>query len=181
MGNYIPAGPPQKRTINDTLLESEYEHYLDCPTADPVTRFAACFLDFILCSLAWSATNHLSEAGAAAAASLTTTGSLAEGWMPPGWVYGLWVLRISLLYLYFIWAVASYGGTPAKLLLGLRVLDVKQGNRLSLPRAMFRELILKTLSAASVIGVAMALFRPDRRALHDLIAGTVVKKIRGEP
>jgi uncharacterized RDD family membrane protein YckC len=179
MGNYIPAGPQQKKTINDTLLESENEHYLDCPTADPITRFAACFLDFILCSLAWSATNHLSEAGAAAVASLAN-GAPTTGWMPPGWAYSLWVLRISLLYLYFLWAVASYGGTPAKLLLGLRVLDARNGHRLTHPRALVRELLLKPVSVASAIGLILPLFRSDRRALHDLLSGTVVKKIRGE-
>jgi uncharacterized RDD family membrane protein YckC len=180
MGNYIPPRPSSKRTIAETLQESEYEHYLDCPNADIVIRFAALFLDFILCSIAWSAINHLSGAVSAALLSLPASWDVSS-WANRAVGFGVWVVRLTMLYLYFVWAVAAFSGTAGKILLGLRMIDAQTGNRVLLPRVLLREIALKALSIASVLGILMPLVRADRRALHDVMSGTVVKQIRGAP
>ena len=48
MGTYIPAGPTRKRSVSDTLVEAEEEHFLDCPNADFFIRLAAALLDIDL-------------------------------------------------------------------------------------------------------------------------------------
>src|SRR3954447_8026745 len=116
MGNYIPPSPRQKRTLADTLQESEYEHYLDCPAADFVTRVAGTFLDFILCSIAWSAIGHVSGTLAAAMLSFGS-GDQLPIWAAMMFQYAQLMLKVTFVYLYFVWTLASYGGTAGKLLL----------------------------------------------------------------
>lgn len=180
MGNYIPPRIGTRRTIAETLQESEYEHYLDCPNADIVIRFAAVFLDVIFCSIAWSAINHLSGAVSAGLLSLPASWNAIE-WSSRAVGFGVWVTRLMMIHLYFIWAVASFSGTPGKLLLGLRVIDARTGQRLSLPRVLLREVLVKAISIGSVIGILLPALRADKRALHDVLTGTVVKVIRGAP
>lgn len=67
----------------------------------------------------------------------------------------------------------ALGATPGKLLFGLRVVRM-DGEPLSFPRALgrfFAELV--SLSAMGV-GYLVASLHPERRALHDLVAGTRV-------
>ncbi len=185
MGTYIPARPRKQRSVSDTLLEAEQEHYLDCPNADVLSRAAALLLDIILCTLASSAIHHFSSA---LATSIGSTPLLSPSAIDPSqWanqaqkvgLYLSWVLKVTVYYLYLIWAVQQYGGTPAKLLLGLRVLEDNSGEKLSYGSVLLREALLKPLSIASLVGCATALLRKDKRALHDLMSRSVVKKVRG--
>jgi uncharacterized RDD family membrane protein YckC len=75
---------------------------------------------------------------------------------------------------YFIAFEASrWQATPGKRLLGLRVVKI-DGRAMSVARAAAR-FFAGSLSWLSLnLGHAMALFRRDGRALHDLIAGTAV-------
>lgn len=63
-------------------------------------------------------------------------------------------------------------GTIGKMLLGIRVVD-RDGQRLSLSRACART-AGKLLSGILLIGYVVALFTKQRRALHDLLADTLV-------
>ena len=87
-----------------------------------------------------------------------------------------WALVIAALLAsgYFIGFEASpWQATPGKRVFGLRVLAM-DGRALSLPRAALRY-FAGSLSWLSLnLGHALALFRRDGRALHDLIAGTAV-------
>lgn len=86
-----------------------------------------------------------------------------------------WLLGYALLAL--AWHVGGelspWQGSPGKHALGLRVTDL-QGRRLSLPRVLLRH-IAGLLSWLTLnLGHLMAALPPDRRALHDRIAGARV-------
>lgn len=87
-----------------------------------------------------------------------------------------------IAYVYAVWTVATFGGSPAKLLLGLRVLDATSGQKLSIPRVILREIIGKALGLALLGGgLLMPLMRQDHRSLHDLLSQSVVKRVHGGP
>lgn len=66
-------------------------------------------------------------------------------------------------------------GTPGKLVLGLKVGDLRDG-RLSLGRAVLRA-IAKILSWIPIgLGFVLIGIVPEKRGLHDLVAGTRVYK-----
>jgi uncharacterized RDD family membrane protein YckC len=77
------------------------------------------------------------------------------------------------LFLYWWVSIAVAGKTPGKALLGLRVLS-RQGTMLSSGRAALRALALPIsylLFGAGFLGIVVS---RERRALHDLIAGSAV-------
>jgi uncharacterized RDD family membrane protein YckC len=76
-----------------------------------------------------------------------------------------------------IWCLPKYGGTPGKRILGLRVVTVDGGN-ISWGRAIgrfFGEWV--TGMIPFWIGYLIAAFDPERRTVHDHIAGTRVIKV----
>jgi uncharacterized RDD family membrane protein YckC len=85
--------------------------------------------------------------------------------------YGL--LRI-LYYLYF-WG--ARGATPGKSLLGLVVVTLAGRTPIGYGRALLRLLGYSLSSAFLGIGFLLIAFSPDRRGLHDRIAGTRVERI----
>ncbi len=75
---------------------------------------------------------------------------------------------------YFVLFTTLWQATPGKRLLGLRVTDA-QGRPPSLSRVLLREVLGRPLSVIVYgLGYAMAGMTPERRGLHDLIAGTWV-------
>jgi uncharacterized RDD family membrane protein YckC len=83
-----------------------------------------------------------------------------------------------------LWFVAfeasAWAATPGKRLLGLRVADM-QGQRLSLARSAAR-FAAGALSWLTLnLGHALAGWRRDHRALHDLVAGTQVRGLGPTP
>ena len=78
-------------------------------------------------------------------------------------------------WLYFACFESMMGGTPGKLVLGLRVANVSGGN-ISFLRATGRYFakILSTLIL--LIGFIMVAFTSKKQGLHDMIAETVVLK-----
>lgn len=174
------------RTISETLAMAERDHLLDCPTADFMTRCAATALDSILMYLLLSSTQNFFEAlreyfpGEAFMLTLNA----------PSWVMALWksgpsglnylssVAKIGFLYLYSIWSISRFGGTPGKLLLGLRVLDETNGHFLPIYRVVLREFVARPLSFISLgLGIVCMLVRKDRRTLHDALTRSVVKRV----
>jgi len=83
----------------------------------------------------------------------------------------LWVL-FALYYVLHGWA--RRGGTPGLRLLGLRLVDWQQRVPIGYPRALLRAVALLVSLATLGIGFLLPLFRRDRRALHDVLAGTHV-------
>lgn len=178
MGNYTPAGR-RTRSVYDTLAEAEDDHFLDCPNADVWIRAGAILLDGILFFLINS--GILRIAGMVVTYLLRSPDSVAdEAEMRLTVNYCILVARMLLFYFYMIWTVSQFGGTPAKLLLGLRVMDINSGQKLTIPIALWREFIGKTIGVLTLgVGFGLAYYRPDSRALHDLISRSVVKRVRG--
>ncbi|MEO5565764.1 MAG: RDD family protein [Luteimonas sp.] len=94
---------------------------------------------------------------------------------------GLWDMGMPLLLGYALLALAwhvigersPWQASPGKHALGLQVTDL-QGRRLSLARALLRH-VAGVLSWLSLnLGHALALLPPQKRALHDYIAGARV-------
>jgi uncharacterized RDD family membrane protein YckC len=81
----------------------------------------------------------------------------------------------SMLTLYFGGFVGAHGLTPAKAMLGLRVVD-QSGQKPGLLRAFLRALALIFSMNLLFLPLTYAFFNPQRRALHDYIAGTYVVK-----
>jgi uncharacterized RDD family membrane protein YckC len=83
------------------------------------------------------------------------------------------LLRI-LYYLYF-WG--ARGATPGKSLLGLGIVTMEGRTPIGYGRALLRLLGYAVSSAFLGIGFLLIAFSPDRRGLHDRIAGTRVERI----
>lgn len=78
-------------------------------------------------------------------------------------------LRIA----YSVAFISALGGTPGKLLFGLKVVDA-EGGPIGPPQTILR-CFAEWLSVGSLgIGYVIAVITPQRRALHDLVAGTRV-------
>ena len=84
------------------------------------------------------------------------------------------VLSFGVAFLYYGWFNRNKGATPGKLLLGLRVMRNDDGTRLSYLTSACREIGKMTL----LIGVLFAIFRKDKRALHDLMCNTKVMRLK---
>lgn len=186
MGKYVSKPPAKPRTISETLAQAEQDHLLDCPTADFMIRCAATALDSIFIYLLLSSTQNFFEALLEYFPSQAFAMSLGG----PDWVLSLWrsgpdginylssVTKIGFVYLYSIWSISRFGGTPGKLLLGLRVLDDENGHFLPTSRVFVRELLARPLSFFILGGgFAAMLVRKDRRTLHDVITHSVVKRV----
>ncbi|OQX59969.1 MAG: transporter [Helicobacteraceae bacterium 4484_230] len=66
------------------------------------------------------------------------------------------------------------GATPGKRILGIHVVDYKTGAEISNAQAVVRYIGYIASSIILMIGFLMIAFRRDKRALHDLMAGTAV-------
>lgn len=178
MGTYLRRTPQRARTISEALNEAEGDHFLDCPDADFWIRTGAILLDGIFFYLLWNGLKHtFNSMGPAVVAhlNLTTLVPLPADRIVP---FFLHVAHGFLYFLYFCATLAQFGGSPGKLLLGLRVVDAKTGGKLTFGRAILRELFGKVLSTLPLaIGWGMVFIRADSRTLHDLVAGTVVKRV----
>ncbi len=80
-----------------------------------------------------------------------------------------------MLVLYFTGFLAAHGQTPAKSLLHLRVVD-QNGQKPGLLKSFIRGLglVISLFFPFGLISFGYACFNPQRRAFHDLIAGTYV-------
>jgi uncharacterized RDD family membrane protein YckC len=78
-----------------------------------------------------------------------------------------------ILALYFTGFHSAHGQTPAKSLLRLRVVD-QSGHKPGVTKSCLRALALIFSMNLFFLPIAYAFFNPQRRALHDFIAGTYV-------
>lgn len=176
MGKHTPSDPTKTLSVADTLLDAEKDHYLDCPNAEPTVRASAFLLDVFLFFLASSALHHLTNLAINATVLLPPGSSIRE----TAFIAQIAIRRIglfALFYLYFIETVRRFGGTPAKLMLGLRVVDAESGDSAPLTTIVVREALLKPVGGLSFFGLFLPLMRSDRKMVHDLLSNTAVKKI----
>ncbi|HET6466606.1 MAG TPA: RDD family protein [Nitrospiria bacterium] len=139
-------------------------------------RTAAFFIDFIL--LQWITMLFL-WLGAVAedlamAQSLNFPGGLSESLMDWAELHTrIWSLLFLVYFSFFTW----YGGqTPGKMALGIRVVTTN-GQPISWLRALGRTLCYNLDVLSFGFGFLLAAVPPAKRALHDMIAGTVVVKV----
>jgi len=78
---------------------------------------------------------------------------------------------------YQIYFLSQYGGTPGKMLLGLRVVRA-DGSPLGVSGAITRYIAFWVTAFTFGAGFLIIFFDPQRRALHDHIAGTRVQFFR---
>lgn len=101
--------------------------------------------------------------------------TLAAG--DPRWIghaAGLFGLWIAIWWAYFILGWGLIGGTPGQLFMGLRVVDNRGRCPIGATRALMRLLAYCSSSLTFLFGHILAVFRRDRRSLHDILAGTRV-------
>jgi uncharacterized RDD family membrane protein YckC len=86
----------------------------------------------------------------------------------------LLVVDVSVNFAYFVAFNALRGATPGKRMFGLRIVRL-DGGEIGLRKALVRQL-MGNLSLCCLLGFGHLLvaFTPERRAVHDLVAGTQV-------
>ena len=91
-------------------------------------------------------------------------------------ILGLW---IAIWWCYFVVGWGLIGATPGKWALGLRIMDYRQRCPIGASRGVLRLAAYCVSSVTFEWGHLLMLIRGDRRALHDVLAGTrVVRKSR---
>jgi uncharacterized RDD family membrane protein YckC len=99
----------------------------------------------------------------------------------PGWIahaagiLGLW---IALWWCYFAVGWGLLGATVGKWIFGLRIVDHRGRSPIGLSRAFLRLAAYSVSSVTLGMGHLLIELRPDRRALHDVLAGTWVVRHR---
>jgi len=97
---------------------------------------------------------------------------------------GFWIQVIgTIIYVllgfgYYGWGQYRYQTTLGKRLFGIRVVNFADLGRISLKQSMIRYLAYGLSGIIAGAGFLMAAFQPEKRALHDLVAGTV--SVRGK-
>jgi uncharacterized RDD family membrane protein YckC len=126
-----------------------------------VNRAIALALDLFFCLVLWIALNAILDM-----AFERSLGTIAT---------------IAILLAYFVATTASkWQGTPGKKLMGIKVADVS-GPRIGFVRAALRLAATALSIAIFGLGFVVAFWNGKRRALHDLIAGTVVVEAKATP
>jgi uncharacterized RDD family membrane protein YckC len=80
---------------------------------------------------------------------------------------------LALIVLYNMLLNGTFGATIGKMAVGARIIR-DDGARLSYGRALLRALAGQLTEVFFYLGYLWVAFRPDRRGMHDFIAGTRV-------
>jgi uncharacterized RDD family membrane protein YckC len=91
--------------------------------------------------------------------------------------WGLVALGVIVLTGYFVYFWGVEGATPGKKLMGLRVIRPGTGEPIGPGRALLR-LVGITAGNILFVDLIVAFLHRDRRALHDMIADTIVVEAR---
>lgn len=86
-------------------------------------------------------------------------------------ILGLWT---ALWWAYFVVTWGALSASPGKWLMGLRIIDYRGASPIGLGRAALRLVAYMVSSVTLGIGHLFIVIRTDRRALHDVLAGTRV-------
>jgi uncharacterized RDD family membrane protein YckC len=155
--------PPDGSTSPDALLMTEQHlrgHH---------AGFASRFIAFLVDCLISIGVFELTLAAASFAASVLTGQSIH--WSRQN----LWVVIafFAWQFLYYALAWTGNGRTPGMWLLGVQVVG-QEGSRAGTRRGLVRTVAFPLSFILLGLGFISILFEHDRRALHDLIAGTAV-------
>jgi len=83
------------------------------------------------------------------------------------------LIGVTLYGLIYAVLLSKYGQTPGKKAYEVKVVDDKTGKYIGFFRAAFR-FIAFLFTAATLLGLILPFYRKDKKALHDLICGTLV-------
>jgi uncharacterized RDD family membrane protein YckC len=179
-----------RSSIVEELEKAEEEHLKSCPEADFPMRLASIIVDGILAYLAFTGIHSLSNTLGLLLGHLGNT-SWGHYFKPEitsflvkqsTHIATLFEISFKVLfaYLYFVISTSFSGGTPGKLLLGLRVVNTDNGKRIGPGKVLLRLLIAVTLNTFSFgLTYLFLLFSKSQRTLHDEITHTSVKKVHG--
>lgn len=131
----------------------------DIVFAEPRYRFVAMILDLLLIE-------GLSEAVAFVASFLM------KGAAPEAELLSELGIGLAVFLSYQTYFLARWGGSPGKLLFKIRVVDSRTLSPVTWRRALVRALAWIPAYLPFCMGLAVAVVHPERRGLHDLIAGT---------
>lgn len=135
--------------------------------AGPVTRLAALAIDigivFVLATLVLAAVDLVGRTFGLGDVDLSSAG--------PAWAWGGGLVVAAFLYSFL--GLEVVGRTPGKAAVGLRVVRA-DGVRVGVTAAVVRTVVLPVSVAVAGLGLLLAVVRADRRALHDMVAGTAV-------
>jgi len=81
-------------------------------------------------------------------------------------------IAISLYGLIYSVLISKFGQTPGKKAYSIKVIDDKTNKNISFFRALWR-FVMFLFSATILIGLLIPFYRKDKKALHDIICGTV--------
>lgn len=134
--------------------------------AGPVSRLIAFALDTVVVTVTYTVV----VAGFVYLVRLLTSISLdSERAQGLGWTVGI----IAWAFVYSVTTLAIAGRTPGKALVGLRVVE-RDGSPLLVHAALIRTLTLPLTFLTLGIGFVGVVIGRERRALHDVWAGTTV-------
>jgi uncharacterized RDD family membrane protein YckC len=137
-------------------------------------RWAAIFLDGMILSAAYYALFLIAMVVAIGASGLESLNSEEPSAAVMGAYAGVSVLYFVIAALYYSLMESSSGqASVGKMALGIKVTD-RDGNRLSFAHALGRWFAALLSYLTLYIGFFMAGFTERKRALHDIVAGTLV-------
>ncbi len=82
-------------------------------------------------------------------------------------------LAVSLYGIIYSILLAKSGQTPGKKAYEIKVIDEKSGENLSFIKSYIR-FIMFLFSSFTLLGLIMVFYKKDKKALHDLVCGSVV-------
>lgn len=74
---------------------------------------------------------------------------------------------------FIVWTTGFKGGTPGKLLLGIKIVDLK-GKNIGVARSTLRYLAKLVSYSALLLGILMIIWDKKKRGWHDKVSGTLV-------
>jgi uncharacterized RDD family membrane protein YckC len=85
------------------------------------------------------------------------------------------LLGVTLYGLIYSVLVSKFGQTPGKKAYNIQVVDSKTHQKIVIFRAIWRFFAF-LFTATTLLGLFLPLFRDDKKALHDILSGTVVRE-----
>lgn len=107
-----------------------------------------------------------------------------EYWSGDKFYHGFWDIFLSYVapFLATIWFWIKFFGTPGKMVLGLKLVDAKTGNRLSIGQSVGRYFAYILAAIPLLLGYIWIGIDKKKQGWHDKLAGTVViRNARSEP
>ena len=86
------------------------------------------------------------------------------------------LVGVTLYGLIYAVLISKFGQTPGKKAYTIKVVDYKTKDNIGFFRAFLRFFAF-LFTASTLLGLLLPMYRKDKRALHDLLAGTVVEAL----